>query len=365
VDPPLETPAVAVNEANRLLYLDPNPPVVIHRVLAAATVTNATTPTSVGVGGGVSGIGDVPGSTDFAGMMAGVGLVAADLAMADSVLTSNFNEQGVEGVPGRGRDLAGPVTVFRLEGSGKTTSQTLAPARIKGKSLKATASGIAGWGSVGAAEWFDQNGQVIADGEGRDRTLDLTAVASIRNSVDNPAAGGTNGWFAQNGGELAWPRVYVQKGRKGTYTIGEEAGDASLDLINSLRLTLRDVDSPGWLEVSLLALDRGDVPALPAGHKFVGVWELSSNGLEVGGMDVTIRYDDLKVMALGLHEPALKMWEYREGAWRRVPFTLDLEQNLITGHAGDAAYIGVSTPEPGGLLGVGALGYLLGRRRRR
>lgn len=408
--PPLETP-VAVNPTGRLLYLNANPRVaMIERVNPEVTPSN---PWEQGSGSGNpnstgNGTGN-PGSTSQGTGVTGGGLAwqtaggAATSSSIPQLVLSYVDingellcsvapaEQGGTGYAtlhgsglamwdgavirhqgpasqGGGEVLQQsgwkPTRFFLADATGKTIIKTLKPAKIKGRSLRATATGITGWGSVGAAEWFDQNGQVVADGEGQEHTLDLTQVALIKNSMENPALGGTNGWFAQNGGELTWPPMRVKKGRQGTYTIGEEASDPSLDLINSMRLTMHEVTEPGWLEVSLLALDRSDVPTLPEGHRFVGVWELTSDGLSVGSMDVTIRYDELKVMMLNLQEPLLKMWEYRDGEWQRIPFTLDMPNNLITGHAGAANYIAISTPEPGALLGLGAMMYLVGRRRR-
>ena len=77
-----------------------------------------------------------------------------------------------------------------------------------------------GWGMVGLSGNLTNNGRVVADGYGIDRTLDLSGFISVLNTIPNPAAGGTNGWFAQGHGELLLParrsflavaRIHAQK----------------------------------------------------------------------------------------------------------------------------------------------------------
>ena len=44
--------------------------------------------------------------------------------------------------------------------------------------------------------------------------------------------------------------------------------------------------------ISLLALDRSDIPTLPSGHHFIGVWSFDAHGMDFGGVDLAVRYDD-------------------------------------------------------------------------
>src|SRR5206468_6179075 len=123
-----------------------------------------------------------------------------------------------------------------------------------GPSTISRGSGVVkGYGKAHSAAELDQNGQMIADGHGQERTLDLSAVGVIKNSVDNPHSG-HNGWFAQNKGKLVLPAVAFNNGQA---TWGENSADSQLDLINSVRISVnRDVI--GSMKLSLLSADRVD-----------------------------------------------------------------------------------------------------------
>jgi RNA polymerase sigma factor (sigma-70 family) len=226
------------------------------------------------------------------------------------------------------------------------------------------------------------NGAAIADGHGQGRTLDFYGFAEVVNSIENPTVGGRHGWFAKAGGRLTLPPMKVRAGTA-TYTFGESEDDAVLDLVNSARLTLHDAPADGSLEVSLLAVDRGGVPPLPRGHTFIGIWQVdlvalandpatglsSSDPMEPGGIDLSVRYDDALAAQLGLDESALKLWKYSDGKWTRIleGFERHPELNILNGRVdGGLDYFAVSAPEPaaGALLLLGA-GYLLARRPRR
>lgn len=241
---------------------------------------------------------------------------------------------------------------------------------------------IEGAGTVNLSGTLLNNGSAIADGHGQGRTLDFYGFAEVTNSIENPAVGGTHGWFAKAGGRLALPAMKVRAGTN-TYTFGEADGDPVLDLVNSARLTLRDTPADGLLEVSLLALDRGGVPPLPRGHTFIGIWQVdlvaltrdpdsgavASDPMAPGGTDLAVRYDDALAATLGLDENQLKLWKYSDGKWTRVldGFERLPDFNILKGRAnGGLDYFAVSAPEPtaGALLLLGG-GYLLVRRPRR
>jgi hypothetical protein len=137
------------------------------------------------------------------------------------------------------------------------------------------------------------------------------------------------------------------------------------------------VQSDGAVKIALQALDRTDLPALPEGHHFIGVWSFdaqdqSGNALTAaGGMDLLVRYDDALAAQLGLDESALKLWKY-DGQWERLDFdptfVRDGADHTLFVHTDIAgmSYFAVSAPEPGELvvLGIGA-GLWIGKRRRR
>jgi len=229
---------------------------------------------------------------------------------------------------------------------------------------------LRGTGRIDLHGFFDHNGRVIADGYGTDRTLEFSGFRYVGNSYDNPTHGGTNGWFAQNHGQLVLPNLRIHAGT-GTYTWGEDPTDPTIDLVNSVRVTIHDAAHDGPVQISLLSKDRFDVPALPTGHNFIGIWKFEDTGVAHGAVDLTIRYDDGLAAQLGLNENNLKLWRYSDGEWIRIndaSFFRDTEQNLIGGTATDPfQYFAVSAPEPAtaAVLVFGGGALLLRRTRRR
>jgi hypothetical protein len=225
---------------------------------------------------------------------------------------------------------------------------------------------------------------VIADGGGGDRTLDLSSVRKVRNTIENPAVHGSNGWYAINHGKLALPALHVRPG-SGTYTWGDEDADATIDLVNSVRLNFTSVEQGGDVALSLLATARADVPAGLAGRPLLSVWGLEDGGIAASDVELTIRYDDTTMAALRLPETALQLWQYA-GEWQPVDdasFHIDTASNLLFGRienatnfaiatnatsspvATNAINFTVATPEPcaAALLLMGAGSMLLRRRR--
>ena len=232
---------------------------------------------------------------------------------------------------------------------------------------------IEGWGGmIGDGGAFVNNGQVIADGGGRGRELVLLGYGAVTSTVENNPAGGSNGWYARNMGRLLLPKISVAPGT-GTYTWGEDAADPTIDLVNSVRLTLHDVAKAGLMQVSLLSKDNSEVPKLPTAHTFIGVWKFDAGSLEHGDVDLVVRYDDGLAHELHLNENILKLWRYQDGEWIRMDhdasFWRDAGQHLlgVTVPAGNFDYFAVSAPEPATfcVVGVGGALALLRRPRRR
>jgi hypothetical protein len=145
--------------------------------------------------------------------------------------------------------------------------------------------------------------------------------------------------------------------------------------VNSARLSFKGVKTDGLVQVALLALDRTDVPTLPQGHQFIGVWSLDTGDLAAsGGMDLQVRYDDALAAEKGLDENLLKIWRYVDGQWERLDhdptFLRDPLTHTLSVHTGfeGVSYFAVSAPEPGtvGLvMVVGAVGLVTRGRRKR
>jgi RNA polymerase sigma factor (sigma-70 family) len=238
--------------------------------------------------------------------------------------------------------------------------------------IKIAAGSMKGYGIAPGASELNQNGQVIADGFGQARTLDLSSVGPIKNSIDN-APTGHNGWFAQNKGKLVLPAVAIKNGEA---TWAEDPADPQLDLINSVRLHI-DPALVGSIKLALLSTDRSDYPALPGSLKPIGLWHIESMDLLLAGIDITARYDidlanDLQVSG------DLNLWGY-DGEWKLADASsIDLDNRLINGHFGSIDYFAVagsssvqstphinSTPEPAAMLSIACAGLILSRRRRK
>jgi RNA polymerase sigma factor (sigma-70 family) len=239
---------------------------------------------------------------------------------------------------------------------------------------------LQGWGKVHLTGDLNNNGKVIANGFGRDRTLDLASFTHVTNDHDNRTAADARGWYAKSGGKLTLPSIPIQASTSPqAVTWGEDAADDSIDLVNSARITFKAVNKPALLDISLLSLDRADVPALPTGHTFIGVWsfDLTPRGTPedptiTGGLDLQVRYDHHLAEELGLSENVLKLWTFDDGRWIRhdfdASFTRDPDNHTLGVHldGADFTHFAVSAPEPGTIgLTVLGLSLCLGSRRRR
>jgi len=244
------------------------------------------------------------------------------------------------------------------------------------RSSTGSAGTFVGWGAVRTTGPIVQNGQIIADGDGLSRTLDLTTVSGIYNTIENPSSGGTNGWYAREGGRLVLPPITITGDR--AYNWGETSDDPVIDLVNSVRLTPHGVTTEGLLSLTLLDPGASEVPALPKDTVAIGVWRMIGT-LELTSLDVLVRYDELLAEQLQLDQRTLAVWTFERGDWRQAQLAagIDLEQNLVWGTVGTGglpSYLAVTgshspasavVPEPAAsLLGCAlAAGTLLRRRR--
>jgi RNA polymerase sigma factor (sigma-70 family) len=232
---------------------------------------------------------------------------------------------------------------------------------------------LIGWGKVNLQGGLANNGQVVADGYNRNRTLDLSSFQWVTSSFENSRNGGTAGWFARRKGSLLLPPIPMTAGSS-TGTFGEDQFDPMLDLVNSTRFHLYGIQHAGSVSVALQSPLRDDIPALPQGHQFIGIWKFAADDL--GGFtsaDLEVRYDDALASAKGLDESILKLWVHEEanGQWLRLDhdpsFYRDTTDHILGVHApGNFDYFAVSAPEPGSalLVVIGAGVGLLRRKRR-
>jgi hypothetical protein len=247
-------------------------------------------------------------------------------------------------------------------------------------STRAARGTVIGWGDVRLSGDLVNNGKVIADGYGKSRTLDLSSFAAVANDHDNRAFSDARGWYAQSGGRLNLPAIALRADTAPqTVNWGESPDDSSIDLVNSARVTLTGVSKPANLSISLLATDREDLPALPAGHTFIGAWSFDLSAQDggadptiTGGVNLQVRYDHQLADALGLDDSVLKLWTYQDDQWVRhdfdSSFLRDPATHTLWAHiAADFTHFAVSAPEPGaiGLTVLGLSVALTHRRRRR
>ncbi|MFT3786557.1 MAG: sigma-70 family RNA polymerase sigma factor [Tepidisphaeraceae bacterium] len=137
---------------------------------------------------------------------------------------------------------------------------------------------------------------------------------------------------------------------------------------NSVRLTVHGCDSA--VQVDYLDTSFSALPPTPEGHTFFGFWSLDHEG-KLTGVDLLVRYDEIRLARMGLHEWAVKLWVSDGTNWFNLvgdpSFGRDTTQNLVwASYAGsDVKYFAVSNPEPATLMVLGATGALLLKRRRR
>lgn len=169
-------------------------------------------------------------------------------------------------------------------------------------------------------------GQIIGDGYGEERTLDMNSVVSVTNLFAN-ADNGTNGWYVVNKGAVLFPRVWFSTDSV-SRCIGTWTRNEAPDLVNSVGFTLNNISNSGtaghYVRGGLYAADRSDVHAdvLPKGGEVVGIWKLGlfsqllslSEKKNFGSVGLTFRYDHTKVE----RGDRLKLYRWNGSAWTRV-----------------------------------------------
>ena len=189
---------------------------------------------------------------------------------------------------------------------------------------------LRGWGSTdwGKKITLNNNGCVIADGTDdqgvvSERMLMLAATGDesfFGNTLENTT---TSGWYAVNRGLLSVQiKAAVPAGETGVYTWGEAEADDEIDLVNSARVTFKNITDTSTKQKGiysftgkLYASDRGDVPAgLPAGKTIAGIWKFDINGAYESA-DVEFRYDHV------LAPKGVTLYQYDGTAWVKLAAT--------------------------------------------
>jgi hypothetical protein len=254
-------------------------------------------------------------------------------------------------------EMPGSRGVLELRGGtinvkGDSSGHTI----LMGMDGDTTTGSILGWGLIGRhsstlrIRFF---GQVIADGEGEARDLNLAAIRTVGTSnTENLNGCGTNGWFAVNKGRLIYPRAQNCSNTSHP-TIGDYPNRSSATVMNSFRYTLDKPYPEGtyYNFAELYAPDRTDIPAglpLYSSHDVVaGVWRFglsSETGVDIAptpvsftGMSITFRYDWREMLE------GQSVYVYRHdgsanGSWTRIgKAEISSTANTITTDSFDAS----------------------------
>ena len=273
------------------------------------------------------------------------------LVIGAGAIVSNVNSVALGEVPGTSGslELRGGSIWVKGDSSGHTI--------LMGMDGDTTTGRILGWGNVRRGN--NQNlrikffGQVIADGEGEARDLNMAAIRTVGTSnTENLNGCGTNGWSAVNKGRLVYPRAQNCSGASHP-TVGDYPNRVEPTVMNSFRYTLDKPHPEGtyYNFAELYAPDRTDIPAglpLYSSHDVVaGVWRFglsSATGVDIApmpvpftGMRLTFRYD-WREMREGQSVYVYRHDGSSTGSWTRVgKAELSSTENVITTDKFDAS----------------------------
>ena len=243
-----------------------------------------------------------------------------------------------------GWDSTATLNIGNATGSGEITQSGAAvdmTVRYKttGDGGAAASGTVRGWSGsrIGLTGNLYNNSRVIADGYGTARSLDFSTMANVLNTIENGLSE-TNGWFAQDKGELILPAL---TGATVLWGEDESGDDGTIDLINSAAL---DFASSQTVTGRLYAVDHGSVNTLGAMNP-ISVHEFSVGVMS--SCDLTIRYDHVAAANAGLAEGNLKIFQWSGSAWSDVTSSLDTGNRLIT--ASNLTSLGqfaISAPPP-------------------
>jgi hypothetical protein len=271
-------------------------------------------------------------------------VIGADAAVGTASYVSLGEAPGSRGV----LELRGGTINVKGDSSGHTI--------LMGMDGDTTTGSILGWGLVSrhsSTLRIKFYGQVIADGEGIERDLNMAIIKTVgTNNTDNLNGCGTNGWFAVNKGRLIYPRAQNCAANQATHpTIGDYPNRSSPTVMNSFRYGLATKPNAVYYNFAeLYAPDRTDIPAgLPLRGRDVvaGVWRFglsSETGADIdptpisfGGMRITFRYDWREMLE------GQTVYVYRHdgsanGSWTRIgKAVISSTENTITTDSFDAS----------------------------
>lgn len=254
------------------------------------------------------------------------------------------------GKTGKGELYVGNATT---PGRVVETGQGEGASMIVAETASATGT-VRGWGEIGLTGSLVNNGRVIADGYGQDRSLDISSFGQLlRTLPDRPQAG----WYATNHGKLIFPSQQVVP-EKSRYDFGDTVAGEQGSLVNSLAMNFENVRAPGELSVSLLSPDRQDVPELPLDQSLVGVWAIDAGTTLFDDATLAIRYDQ-NIIPSVLVNPQVQVWRFSGQGWELDDqvFTFSPNDLVVTSAYSGESFIGLSLVE-GGILNASSNVYV-------
>ncbi len=295
---------------------------------------------------GVNGTGTMDVKSNFAegelrigGRGAGSGRVTVHAGVTNTIVKSSYDNGEVH-VGGGGNASFGAGELL-LKGGAMWVKGTSTFNIGVGESLGL----VRGWGVVLPnalnTRWTQTltlkfgKGVVVADGEGQDRLLDFNDPYELTRCVTNSISGGTNGWYAVNGGCVHFPYVNHSYNATVERCLGDNRWSAQPDLVNSVWLSIKNTGG-GAIHGGFYASDRTDchLAELPSHDGIVGVWKLgetddqSSTGCSnwhswesgvpsptLTSAKVRFRYDEAAIPARAVR---LLLYRYESNSWKLV-----------------------------------------------
>lgn len=233
---------------------------------------------------------------------------------------------------------------------------------------------IIGWGDATNAEGVSRyrsihmllgNGEIVADGEGVARALDLSQIYQVTNALVG-VSGNTNGWRAVRKGVVKMPFSYLfGAGRdlSGAKCVGCDMNGARPDLVNSFKIELTRNGYTGtncYAYAEFYAEDRDDVhlDELKGDVSILGVWRIGTfkdeKAIESAKVEhglsakLSFRYDQAKVQKA---TSAIELYRYVEsdGKWTlltrlessQIPADFVIESPTGLGNTGETFNLGL------------------------
>lgn len=187
---------------------------------------------------------------------------------------------------------------------------------------------LRGWGTVTGgsknAYMTISRGQVIADGFGEQKTLDVGSLAGVKFGGEWTVAA-TNGWYAVNKGKVQFPRIWLEvksKDETSSHCCGDYGAQSPTNQVNGVHFSISGFGSTGvrYFRCALYADDRSDVhlDSLPANNGIVGTWSMRFDdgkyNCGVNNIDLTFHFDPAKAKT----GQSLMLLRWNGASWDKV-----------------------------------------------